>query len=97
MDGLREAARETGVPMVVQGYPPVFYTAFAPAGPIVDYRDNATRTDGALLRRFVAGLQDRGIRVASRGTWFLSGAHTREDIDQTLEASFETLRALGQS
>ncbi len=91
MDGLHAVAAEAGVPLHVQGIGAAFNTAFGADGPITDYRSYA-RTDIPRQKRFLQLLQDRGVRVTSRGTWFLSVAHTDADIDATLEAAARALR-----
>jgi glutamate-1-semialdehyde 2,1-aminomutase len=40
-------------------------------------------------KRFVTGLQERGVRVLARGLWYLSAAHTEEHIEQALTAARE--------
>ena len=42
-------------------------------------------------RRFNLALQERGIRTVPGGQWFVSTAHTQEDVDQTLESVAEAL------
>jgi glutamate-1-semialdehyde 2,1-aminomutase len=39
-------------------------------------------------------MQERGIRLIGRGLWYVSGAHTDEDIDQALAAARETLAGM---
>ena len=43
-------------------------------------------TDRARQRRFLRALQDRGVRVTARGTWFLSAAHDDADIEADARA-----------
>ena len=50
--------------------------------------------DRAKLGKFVLGLQEEGIRILSRGTWYLSAAHTEEDIDAAIKAATETLKSM---
>ena len=84
-----------GSPLHLQGLPAAFNTTFAPEShAVVDYR-SYLRTDLARQREFLRQLQDRGVRVTSRGTWFLSAAHTDADIDETLAAAEAALRELG--
>ena len=92
MDGLRAAARAAGSNLMVQGFGSVFNTTFG-GGPVRTYREYIA-TDLACQRRFLVGLQDRGVRVTGRGTWFLSSAHTDADVDRTIEAAADTLGAL---
>ena len=37
---------------------------------------------------------ERGVRLLNDGRWFLSTAHTEEDIDRTLDAADQTLRSM---
>jgi len=41
-------------------------------------------------------MQERGIRLIGRGLWYLSAAHTAEEIDQAVAAAGEVLGALGR-
>lgn len=93
MDGLRKHASRLGIDLLVQGIGPVFNTTFA-AGPVRNYRDYAA-TDLPRQRRFLVALQDRGVRVTSRGTWFLSSAHDESDIEATLIAAGDALAEVG--
>jgi glutamate-1-semialdehyde 2,1-aminomutase len=87
IDGLRQLAVRHSAPLQVQGLPTVFNTYFSPdANPVRDYRTYAT-SDIPRQRRFIRGLQDRGVRLTARGTWFLSTAHENSDIDRALEAA----------
>jgi glutamate-1-semialdehyde 2,1-aminomutase len=95
MDGLRAAARAAGSNLTVQGLGAVFNTTFG-TGPVRTYREYIA-TDLAEQRRFLVGLQDRGVRVTGRGTWFLSSAHSDADIDRTIDAAAETLGALAEA
>jgi glutamate-1-semialdehyde 2,1-aminomutase len=101
MAGLREAARRVGVPLLVQGLGTVFNTAFGesagqaggePPAAVTDYRGYA-RLDAGRQRAFLRALQDRGVRVTARGTWFLSTAHGDEDVAETLRAAEAALAA----
>lgn len=93
MDGLRTVARSRGVPLLVQGVGPVFHTAFTEQDAIHNYRDymncNLVRQ-----RQFVEALLENGVRITSRGTWFLSTAHTGHDVDLTIDAAERALEAV---
>ena len=93
MNGLREAATRLGSDLLVQGRPAAFNTTFG-IGPVRDYQGYVA-TDRDRQRRFLRALQDRGIRVTSRGTWFLSTAHDDDDIERTLESAAEALTVVG--
>jgi glutamate-1-semialdehyde 2,1-aminomutase len=93
MEGLRDLGRQRGSSLHVQGLPAAFNTTFGIPGPVRDYRSYAA-TDLDTQRRFLRALQDRGVRVTARGTWFLSAAHDDADIDATLAAAAEALDAV---
>ncbi len=86
MEGLREAAKQTGQNLVVQGLGPMFVTYFSDGGECTDYRDTL-QADRVKLGRFVAALHDRGIRVIGRGLWYISAAHTEEDVNVAVAES----------
>lgn len=93
MDGIRNAAAQAGVPMLVDGPGPVFQTYLTDATAIRNYRDFAA-TDRAAMARLHRLLLDRGVNIVPRGLWFLSAAHTAADIDRTVAAVADALRAL---
>jgi glutamate-1-semialdehyde 2,1-aminomutase len=95
MAGLRAAAAKHRLPLLVQGLGAVFNTAFTDQPSVTDYRSHA-RTDAAMMTRFADLLQEDGVRITQRGTWFLSTAHTDEHIDQTLAAVDRVLGKLRQ-
>ena len=84
IDGLRKLAANFGLPVLIQGYGPAFHLAFTERDSIVDYRDSL-QIDGSRNSAFVRAMLDRGIRLLSRGLWYLSAAHTEADIQLTLE------------
>ena len=95
MEGFTRLGAQSSLPLAVRGVPPVFHVSFVPEGakPVVDYR-SALQTDRVLTRRFWKGLQERGIRAIPDGLWFVSTAHTEEDVEKTLHAAEEALREL---
>jgi len=84
-DGLADSARSHGATMLVQGLPMVFNTSFSPL-PAAYSHVESFQGDIAALRAFIPHLLSRGVRIAARGNWMLSAAHTDEDVDRTLEA-----------
>ena len=88
MVGLREAAARYGHNLVVQGPGPMFHIAFTNKAEIKDYRDTLD-LDRIKLGKFVAGMHDRGIRVIGRGLWYISAAHTEEEIDHAVNTAAE--------
>jgi glutamate-1-semialdehyde 2,1-aminomutase len=96
-EGLRQLAAEERTPLLVQGLPMVFhttFTTFTQQSDIFDYRAYQ-QCDSGEQSRFVDGLLPRGVRVTGRGTWFLSTAHTLQDIHDTLDATRDVLRHPG--
>jgi len=85
IDGLRKLAKETDLPMHVQGLPSVFHTTFTTQSEITDYRTYG-RCQMESQAQFVALLRENGINITGRGTWFVSAAHTVRDVEHTLEA-----------
>ncbi|MHB1533385.1 MAG: aspartate aminotransferase family protein [Acidimicrobiales bacterium] len=83
VDGLREISQRHGGALAVQSCGPVVNTTFAPAAPIVDYRSYHS-SDLNLQREFIALMDQGGVRVTGRGTWFISTAHSQDDVDDTL-------------
>jgi glutamate-1-semialdehyde 2,1-aminomutase len=91
--GLREIASRHGVPALVSGIGPVVQMSFTEQTAFSDYRDFARR-DQEGYRRFVAALGERGVRTILRGIWYISTAHTLEDIDTTLDRADEAMAAV---
>ncbi|GMU21807.1 MAG: glutamate-1-semialdehyde 2,1-aminomutase [Phycisphaerae bacterium] len=93
MSGIRESGEKAGKRITVRGLPAVFHVSFNETDEVVDYRTFLSRDPNA-YGRFWAGLQERGIRTIPGGLWFVSTAHTPEDIDRTLSAVHEAMRAV---
>jgi glutamate-1-semialdehyde 2,1-aminomutase len=93
MDGLQRIGDEIGAGLVVQGLGSVFHTYFGGEQQPIDYR-SYDATDRPRLSRFVDTLLDCGVRITTRGTWFLSTAHTEADIDETLNAARQAMLQL---
>lgn len=94
MNAIRRAARDCRVPCVVQGLGSMFQVIFNADGrPPQHYRDLAA-ADTARYAAFRAGLLRRGIHSNSAGLacWFISTAHGREEIDQTVAAVEASMR-----
>lgn len=93
IDGLRDIAADTGHSLLIQGPGPMFHLAFTTRPQIRDYRD-FLEVDTEKYARFARGMLDRGVRLIGRGLWYLSTAHTADDLAITLQAARETLAAL---
>jgi glutamate-1-semialdehyde 2,1-aminomutase len=92
-DGLEEIARRAGVPAVVGGFGSLFVLCFM-EGPLRSYED-VLRNDTALFLRYRRELVARGVfeMPESLGRSHISAAHTDDDIDRSLEAAEDALRA----
>jgi glutamate-1-semialdehyde 2,1-aminomutase len=92
-DGLDRAATDAGVPHVVQRVGSML-TLFFNAEPIHNYED-AKRSNTALFGRFFWEMLARGVYLpcSQFEAAFVSTAHTEDDIDHTLAAAREALRA----
>ena len=93
MSGLSEIARRRGLPLHAQGLGQIFSTTFAGDPPLLNYRDYKA-TDEPMRKRFVQGLQDRGVRVTARGTWFMPAVLTDADIAFVLDAADASAAAI---
>lgn len=93
MEGLHEAAQRRSKPLLVQGLGPMFHTGFTTLAQVRDFRETLSY-DKPRYGAFVAGMQERGIRLIGRGLWYISGAHTDADIDRALTAADEVLQTL---
>jgi glutamate-1-semialdehyde 2,1-aminomutase len=93
-DGLRRAASDAKVPHVVQRVGSMLTLFFNP-GPVYNYED-AKRSDTALFGRFFWEMLARGVYLpcSQFEAAFVSAAHTDADIDRTVEAASESLRAI---
>ena len=93
-DGLRRAASEAEVPAVVQRVGSLL-TLFFSEGPVTDYA-SAKGSDTQRYARFFREMLERGVFLAPSQfeAWFLSLAHSDEDIARTVEAARESLREL---
>lgn len=91
--GLAEIAARVGVPAVVGGYGSLFVLCFM-EGPLESY-DDVLRNDDELFGRYRRELVARGIfeMPESLGRSHIGASHTDADVDRSLEAAEEALRA----
>ena len=83
--GIRHAARDAGLELLVTGHGACFWLHFTSATTISNYRDTfADRRD--LLDRYLRLMLDEGIYLLPEGRVYVSAAHTEADIEQTLAA-----------
>lgn len=91
MDGLQKRLDAAGIPAQVTGEPPAFQPWFTDV-PVRDFRSARTH-DHQRGIRFTEGLLDRGILKAHE-KFFVSLAHTDEDVDHTLAVFDEVVAGL---
>jgi glutamate-1-semialdehyde 2,1-aminomutase len=91
MGTLADLLKRNGLTAQVTGEPPLFDVVFA-GGPVRDYR-GTLRGDGAMLRRLNALLRERGV-LKGESKYYVSLAHTPEDIRHTCEAWASALKVL---
>ncbi len=93
-EGLDRAATDAGVPHVVQRVGSML-TLFFTAGPVWDY-DDAKRSDTALFGRFFWEMLARGVYLpcSQFEAAFVSSAHTEAEVDHTVRAAGEALKAV---
>lgn len=95
-NGLKSQADVYGINLLVQGLGPVIHTGFTDLKEVSDFRD-VQQYDKVKLKQFIAGLHDAGVRVIGRGLWYISAAHTDEDIDHALHVSNQILQNMSQN
>jgi len=91
MAGIAEAGRRAGKDVHIRGVGTAFFVSFNDREEIVDYRTSLGR-DREAYGRFWLALQERGVRTIPEGLWFVSTAHTQEDVDRTLSAVAEAMK-----
>jgi glutamate-1-semialdehyde 2,1-aminomutase len=85
LDGLNEVARATDVPAIAYGEP-------HPPMPFLRFQHPDATTNAGIAERFYDAMFARGVLFHPRHMWFVSYAHTEEDIDRTLEAATHAMR-----
>lgn len=85
--GLAESANRYEVPLTINQIRGSFSTHFCDH-PVTNY-DESQATDGEAFGAFFRAMLNRGVNLAPSKyeAWFLTTAHTEEDIDFTLEAA----------
>jgi glutamate-1-semialdehyde 2,1-aminomutase len=92
MAGFKDLLQSTGVKAQISGLGPMFHIAFGDMQPIHDYRSFVQHNDMGQCQRFADLMLDHGVRFIPRGMWYLSAAHTQQDVDFTLEAASTALQ-----
>ena len=90
-DGLQRMLDEAEIPARVVGES-VLFDVFFTEHEVTDYRSSKL-ADAEMAARFNSGVLERGV-FKGGSKFYLSTAHTDEDIDQTLEAFRQTVESL---
>ncbi|WP_425236833.1 aspartate aminotransferase family protein [Ulvibacterium sp.] len=93
MEGLRNAAEETGQNLLVQGLGPMFHTGFTNEDKIREFRELGAY-EQPKSKMFIHGLQQKGLRVIGRGLWYISAVHKQEHIKHAIKVAKEVLMEL---
>ena len=89
---LQSAADEANIPVVIQGVGPLFQIHFADR-PLHNYREVATYCRTEEYSRFWRRMLERGVyfNPMQQECWFVSSAHTEEDVRATVERAHQAL------
>ena len=92
--GLANAARDAGVALQVNAFGSLV-TPFFTTSPVRDFQ-SAMTADTGLYGKFFRGMLARGIYAppSQFEAWFLSGAHSERDVEQTVKAARAALKEL---
>ncbi|MBL7699896.1 MAG: aspartate aminotransferase family protein [Chitinophagaceae bacterium] len=93
MSSLQQIATSAGQNLLCEGVGPMFHTGFTDLKVVKDYRDTLT-FDTLKLKKFIAAMHDRKVRIIGRGLWYISSAHTMKDIDHAIEVAEEVLKKI---
>jgi glutamate-1-semialdehyde 2,1-aminomutase len=91
--GLRDAAARAGAPLVVNQVGSVLHLLWDPRQPVHTH-DDAHRSDRAAVADIAAHLLGTGVFALERGLWFVSTAHSEDDVDRTVAAAQEAVAAV---
>jgi len=94
--GLTRAAGEAGVPVTINRVGSLLSCFFTDKA--VRNFDDVRATDIAAFKKFFAAMLDRGVYLAPSAyeAMFVSLAHTKQDIERTVEAASESFRAVAK-
>jgi glutamate-1-semialdehyde 2,1-aminomutase len=90
MQGMRDAAREQSVPLVVTGFGAALSVHFSSTDRMRCYRD-FLRCDESLRGWFLRQMLEEGILMLPDGRMYVSAAHSLEDIETTIRAARRVL------
>ena len=93
-DGVNDLADRHGVRLWCDNLVSIWQLSFGIDGPMRDFRDNF-KVDKRTYLDFYKRCLDRGVRLHSgRGRFYISTAHTDEDVDRTLEVFSDVFKEM---
>ena len=92
--GLAQALRQAGHNAVTTGDGPVFTLHIQQDAPHT-YRDTL-KADKQVYSDFALALLDEGVQVLTDARWYISAAHTEQDIDATLRAAERAAKSIAK-
>ena len=84
MEAIRQLGERYGAPLRVTGVGTAFYLHFTQREDLEHYRDTLD-DDREMLSRFLRLALDEGVILVPDGRVYVSAAHTRADIDETID------------
>lgn len=91
--GIRGAAQDTGVPLIVTGFGAAFSLHFTKRPAITNYRETL-EDDREKLNRFLRLALDEGLYLLPDGRLYVSAVHTEREVGETLAAVRKVLPQL---
>ena len=93
-DGLKDTAGVAGVPVVINRVGSIL-SCFFTDSPVCNFED-VQSTDIRQFKKFFAEMLNQGIYIAPSAyeAMFVSLAHSKKDIEKTIEASQAALKAI---
>jgi glutamate-1-semialdehyde 2,1-aminomutase len=95
VEGVKQAADEAGIALTFNQVGGMFGLFFTETEPVASFAD-VSACDTERFARFFRGMLKQGVYLAPSAfeAGFVSSAHTDADIDRTIEAAGDVLRAL---
>jgi glutamate-1-semialdehyde 2,1-aminomutase len=85
MEGIGSLARKHKLALTVTGFGAAFAAHFTTKAELRDYRAILS-DDREMLRRFLFRALEQGLHIVPDGRFYVSAAHTTQDIEETLAA-----------
>jgi glutamate-1-semialdehyde 2,1-aminomutase len=92
-DGLKELTSRLRSDILVQGPGPMFHMGFIARESVTEYR-HVLDYDKPLYIEFCQRMRQSGVRLIERGLWYISAAHTDNDIDQCLDVVAASIKEI---